>query len=223
MRDRGERRECTKLGLVEHVVELRWATTARTGGAVGPIVPEQLQERIVDDVGATNARRREKRISSLRRRQRSITPPLGHEREQIVEEREVRYRIDLAIGIPITHQRVDGFVVSHSRLRVANVVELHDVARGEYLAGEAANVTGFEGKSFADFTAIGEVQAVVVRRSDALVQGSLDTLIFVCRNCQREVQRSRNWTTRAWEGQRADVRIETAELRSQLTVDHIKR
>ena len=134
-------------------------------------------------------------VGSLCRRQRSVSPPFRHEREEVIEERNVRHRSDFAVLIPPADQLINRFVIRHPRLRIADVVELHDVARSEQLACEATHPTRFKRKSFADFTAIGEVEAVVVRRRDSLVQRSLDALIFIRRNRQREVQRRRDWTS----------------------------
>src|SRR6185503_13660874 len=108
-RERGER---AKLWLVEHVVELRWSTTERAGRAVWTVVPEQLQERVVVDFGATDRFRRDKSVSRLCRRQRSVSPPIRHEREEVVEERNVGNRSDFAACIRVLHERVDRVVVA---------------------------------------------------------------------------------------------------------------
>src|ERR1043166_3942758 len=96
MSDSRERGERSKLWLIEHVVELRRPTAERARGAVRTIVPEQLKERVVGDILATERFRRDPRVSSLRGCQRSISPPLRHEREHVVEERKVRDRVDFA-------------------------------------------------------------------------------------------------------------------------------
>src|ERR671928_1546115 len=107
-----ERRERSELRLIEHVVELRRTAFERTRRAIWTVVPKQLQERVVNDVGATQSFRRDERIGSLCRRQRSVSPPLGHEGEQVVEERNIRNGIDLAVCIPEINQRVDRIVVA---------------------------------------------------------------------------------------------------------------
>src|ERR1043165_8955186 len=90
MSDSGERRESSKLWLIEHVVELRRATAERARGAVRTIVPEQLKERVVGDIRTTKSFRSNETVSSLGWRQRSVFKPLRHEPEQGIEEREAR-------------------------------------------------------------------------------------------------------------------------------------
>src|ERR1044072_8504402 len=58
MSDSRERRERSKLWLIEHVVEFRRSTTERTGRAVRTVVPEQLKERVVGDIQPTESFRR---------------------------------------------------------------------------------------------------------------------------------------------------------------------
>src|ERR1041385_676544 len=123
-----ERRERSKLWLIEHVVELRRSAAERARRAVWTIVPEQLKERVVSDVLATESSRGDPRVRSLRRRQRSVSPPIRHERKHVVEERDVRDRVDGTVCILEIHEGVDRFVIRHPRLWVADVVELHDVA-----------------------------------------------------------------------------------------------
>src|SRR5690242_15354086 len=96
MSDSRKRRKRSELWLIEHVVEFRRATTERTRSAVRTVVPEQLEERVVGDVVATEISRGDPRVRSLRWRQRSVPPPLRHEREHVVEERKVRNRGDFA-------------------------------------------------------------------------------------------------------------------------------
>src|SRR6185295_5208887 len=159
-RERGER---SKLWVKEHVVEPRRSITDRARRAAWSIVPDQLQRRVVGDFEATDRFRRDKSVSSLRRRQRCISPKTGHVREQVIEEWNVRDRIDCATCIPVPNECVNRIVVRQSRLWIANVVELHDVARGEQVAGPAANVACFKRQALTDFTTIREVEAVVVR------------------------------------------------------------
>src|SRR5215207_8801614 len=131
MSDSRERGESAKLWLIEHVVELRRSAAERAGGAARSIVPEQLEERVVSVLVTADTSRRNKSIGRLRRCQRSISPPGRHVGEQVVKERNVRDRRDFAVRIRVLYKRVDRVVVAQSRLRIANVVELHDVARSE--------------------------------------------------------------------------------------------
>src|SRR5678809_1493178 len=128
MSNRRERRERSKLRLIEHVIELRRTTAERARRAAWAIVPEQLQERVVGDILATESSRGDPGVGSLRRRQRSVSPPIRHKWEHVVEEWKVRNGGDFAVCILEIHQRVDRFVIRHPRLWIANVVELHDVA-----------------------------------------------------------------------------------------------
>src|ERR1043166_7534795 len=82
--------ERSELRLIEHVVELRRPTAERTGRAIWTIVPEQLEKCVVGDVVATESSRGDPGVGSLCWRQRSVSPPLRHERKHVVEEREVR-------------------------------------------------------------------------------------------------------------------------------------
>src|SRR5215213_8151666 len=157
-----ERRERAKLWLIEHVVEPRWSAAERARRAARSIVPEQLQERVVVDLGATESFRRDKSVGSLRRCQRSISPPIRHEGEHVIEERDVRYRRDFAVSVPVLNERVDCIVIAQPRLRIANVVELHDVARSEQVPGPATDVACFKRQALTDFTTVREVEAVVV-------------------------------------------------------------
>src|SRR5262245_36443052 len=109
-----ERRERAKLWLIEHVVELRRYTAERARRAVWTVVAKQLHELVIDDIGAADGLRREERVGSLCRRQRRVSPPLGHERKHVVEERNVRDRSDFAIRVTVSHERVDGVVVAQS-------------------------------------------------------------------------------------------------------------
>src|SRR5215510_8618566 len=111
MCNRRERRERSKLWLIEHVVELRRSTAERATRAGWAVVPEQLEERVVGDIVATESSRRNERVGSLRWRQRSISPPVRHEREHVVEECNVRDRSDFTVCILEIHQRVDRFVI----------------------------------------------------------------------------------------------------------------
>ncbi len=181
--------------LIEHVVELRRTAAEGTRRAVWPVVPKQLQERVVDNVSATHSFLREERIGSLRRRQRSVSPPLRHEWEQVVEERNIRNRTDFAVCIPVSYQGVDRIVVAQARLRIADIVELHDVARRENVSCPAPYIARFKRQTFADFAAVREVEAVVVRCSDSLVEGDFNALIFIRRNRKRELQGRRDWTS----------------------------
>src|ERR1700754_4329012 len=87
-RDSRERRERSKLRLIEHVVELRRTTTERAGVALRTVVPEQLEERPVRD--ATAIERSilgcDERVSCLRWSQTQVFPPGRHVRKEVVEE-----------------------------------------------------------------------------------------------------------------------------------------
>src|SRR6185503_13192177 len=195
-----ERGESAKLWLVEHVVELRRSTAERARSAARSIVPEQLQERVVPGLVTADTCRRNKSIGGLCRCQRGISPPRGHVGEQVVKEQNVRDRGDFTVRIRVLYERVDGVVITQSRLRIANVVELHDVARSQQVAGPATDVARFERQTLTDFTTVREVETVVVRSGDSLVQRDFDALIFVRWNCQRKRQVLRNRTRRAREG-----------------------
>src|SRR6185369_5093397 len=151
--------ERSKLRLIEQVVDSRRTAAEWTRRAVWTVVPEQLEERVVDDIGATDRFLREERVSGLRRRQRRVSPPVRHEWEEVVEERDVGNGGNFPVRIAEINQPVDRFVVSHPRLWVADVVELHDVARSEQVTCEASDVTGFKSHSLAEFTTVREVEA----------------------------------------------------------------
>ena len=54
----------------------------------------------------------------------------------VVEERNVRNRTDFAVCVPVSYERVDRIVVAESRLWIADVIELHDVARASRLRAQ---------------------------------------------------------------------------------------
>src|SRR5215204_3225118 len=215
MSDSRERGERAKLWLIEHVVELRRSAAERAGGAARSIVPEQLEERVVSVLVTADTPRRNKSIGRLRRCQRGISPPRGHVGEQVVEEWNVRNRGDFAVRIRVLHERVHRVVVAQARLRIANVIELHDVARSEQVARPATDVAGFKRQTLADLTPIREVEAVVVWSGDSLVQRDFDALILIGGNCQRKRQRRRDRTSGTREVKVTNVGIEAAELRSE--------
>src|SRR5215213_5046686 len=99
-----ERRERSKLWLIEHVVEPRRSTAEWARRAVRTVVPKQLEEREVSVLITADTSRRNKSIGGLRRCQRGIPPPIGHEGEQVVEERNVRDRGDFAVRIRVLYE-----------------------------------------------------------------------------------------------------------------------
>src|SRR5215217_976846 len=223
MSNRGERGERSKLWVKEHVIELRRSITDRARRAAWSIVPEQLQKRVIADFSATDRFRRDKSVGRLRRCQRCISPKTWHVGEQVIEEWNVRDRVDCATCIPVPNECVNRIVVGQSRLWIANVVELHDVARGEQVASPATNVACFERQTLTDLTTVREVETVVVRSCDSLVQRDFDALIFVRWHSQRKCERCRDRTRRAREGQRTNAGVQAGELRSKVRIDHVKR
>src|ERR1044072_7570026 len=103
-RERGER---SKLWVKEHVVELRRSITNRARRAAWSIVPDQLQRRVVGDFETADRFRRDKSVGRLRRCQRCISKESRHMRKQVIEERNVRDRVDCATCIPVPNEWVN--------------------------------------------------------------------------------------------------------------------
>src|SRR5262245_40399304 len=97
----------------------------------------------------------------------------------MIEKRNCLDRVDRPVLVAEINQTVYRLVVSHARLRIANVVELHDVACGQDLPRKTSDVAGLKRQSTTQLTTIRQVQAVVVWSCNTLVQRRLNALIFI--------------------------------------------
>src|SRR5687768_11595825 len=88
--------------------------------------------------------------------------------------------------IPQIDQGLHCLVETLARDAIADVVEVHDVALSEQVSREAADVTRFNRKPLSKLTGIREVEAVIDRSDDRVVERRFDSFSTVRVLSQRE-------------------------------------